>query len=181
METLEKLHVKTITLALVLAAVLCWPVLHITQVAPRDRDILRLEKSLAEAKGELNALSKSALNEVQPYKEQLMLLAERKVLVETENSLLKEKLDHYKKAYDALSMKSLKLEKAVDIMQEIRNLQSKKDEIEQSISHHQGGANQKYVAQLERRADELQKRIIGLQEIFASNNSMQPNASSWAD
>lgn len=180
-EFLKGLDSKTITIALVLAAGLCWPTLYVTQIEPRDEKIAELKDELAEIKGEMTALRSQSIETLKPYNDQLRLLTENKALIEAKNSVIEEQLNQYRRAFeDALKENSQLVEQA-DILSEIRSLQEKKDEIEQSISLHQSGTNKEYLVQLERQSEQIQARIISLQSGISSNNSMQPTASASAD
>jgi len=165
---LEKLHIKTITLALVLAAGLCWPVLYITQIEPRDRDLKTLEKQLAEIKTEFKVVSSMKQDQLKPYKEQIRILNEENIRLKSQNQMLEVNSIEYKKTNKELALKNSILSKRSSILGEIRDLQKKKDNIESSISFHQSGDNSEYKVQLKRQSQELQQRMLVLQEKISS-------------
>jgi chromosome segregation ATPase len=181
LEFLKGLDSKTITLGLVLAAGLCWPVLHFTQIEPRDKKIAELEGELAEIKGELKELRAQSIETLKPYHEQLRLLTENKALIEAKNSFIEQQLSQYRDAYEKSLEENSELGKKADLLSELRSLQEKKDKIENSISFQQSGSNTEYIAQLERQSEQIQSRIISLQSGISSNNLTQPTANTSAD
>lgn len=180
-EFLKEVDSKTVTLALVLAAGLCWPVLYITQIEPRNEKIAELKDELSKIKGEVKVLNSQSREALKPYQEQLRLLTENKALIEAKNSILEQQLNQYYNAYEGLIKENSKLGEKADLFSELRSLQEKKDYIERSISFHHGSDNKEYLAQLERQSEQIQSRIISLQSSISSNNSIQPNTNASAD
>ncbi len=96
-ELLEKLHIKTIALAMVLAAGFCWPVLYITQIEPRDREIINIEKEISKLQSELKTIKAIKNSEKKPLKQKIQVLIEENTRIKSEKNSLSQQLEQYSK------------------------------------------------------------------------------------
>ena len=163
-DLLEKLHIKTIALAIVLAAGLCWPVLYITQIEPRDREIINVEKEISKLRDELKTIKAINNSEKEPLKHKIQVLIEENTRIKSEKNSLSQQLEQYSKDNRKLVLANNKLTASANIFNEIHKLQKAKDTIESSISFQSFSKGSKKSNQLKRKSSELQARIMHLQE-----------------